>query len=39
MRQRTPVGGVIRVAQAEPVVGQGLPGVNAGTVGAVKVGL
>ncbi|MGH4955334.1 hypothetical protein ACRFFB_26300, partial [Klebsiella pneumoniae] len=39
LRQRTPVGRVIRVAQPQPVVGQGLPGVDAGTVGAVKVGL
>lgn len=39
MRQRAAIGGVIRVAQSKPVIGQRLPGVYPGTVGAVKVGL
>ncbi|CAM7221035.1 hypothetical protein ENINMA194M_22410 [Enterobacter intestinihominis] len=39
LRQWAAVGRVVRVAQPQPVIGQGLPGVDAGTVGAVKVGL
>ncbi|TBO78704.1 hypothetical protein EXT88_27015, partial [Klebsiella quasipneumoniae subsp. similipneumoniae] len=38
LRQWAAVSRVIRVAQPQPVVGQGLPGVDAGTIGAVKVG-
>ncbi|WCM48474.1 hypothetical protein NX000_26195 (plasmid) [Escherichia coli] len=39
LRQRAAISRVVRVAQPQPVVGQGLPGVDAGAVGAVKVGL
>ncbi|MBR7487224.1 hypothetical protein G3W48_28780, partial [Klebsiella pneumoniae] len=37
--ERAAVGRVVRVTQPQPVVGQGLPRVDAGTVGAVKVAL
>ena len=39
LRQRAAVSRIVRVAQPQPVVGQGLPGVDAGAVSAVKVGL
>ncbi|WP_439041239.1 hypothetical protein, partial [Salmonella sp. NW433] len=37
--QRSATGRVVRVTQPQPVISQGLPGVDAGAVGAVKVGL